>query len=188
MVQSDVVTVNVNGVTPGDCLYPQEVPVFQRFLLKCEAWEIVDRATKVLRNVDTDLLLGGTLGYAMEYTQGNEIEVDAHVFFNDQRLVSARWLTHGNPFKSGTIDLTGLINKTNSIEIKIESLPPFWSEVAFDVWITLCYSKEPAEPPEIDEDEDKVDYLKWAALGGGALLGLGLLLSTRKQQIVIIRE
>ena len=186
MVKSDITTVSVEGVPPEECPYPLEGPVFENFLLKCEAWEIVKRATKVLRDVDTDLLLGGSMYWSMTYTQGNEIEVDGHIFFNDQRLESAM-LTHGSPFKSGTIDLTGRIKKTNAIKIAIESMPVTWCEVSFDVWVTVCFSEEPEEPPIIEEPSKLDENLKYLALGGGAVV-LTLLLSRRGPQVVVIKE
>lgn len=187
MVQSDIATVTVNGLPPEPCPYPLEGPIFQNYLLKCEAWEIVDRKTKMLSDVDMSLLLGGTLTWTMEYTKGNEITFPGHIFFNDQRLETAT-LTHGEPFKSGTIDLTGLIKKTNSVKIAIESSPLQWCEVSFSVWVTVCFSAEPEEPPIIEEPTPPISTnMKYAAIGGGAIV-LALLLSRRGPQVVVIRE
>lgn len=188
MVQSDIVTVTVDGVPPEECPYPLEGPVFQNFLLKCEAWETGKSATRVLRNVDMNLLLSASMSWSITYIQGNEIEVDGHIYLNDQRLESVM-LAHWDDSESGTIDLTGLIKSTNDIKITMGSMPVTWCELSFDVWITLCFSEEPEEPPEIeDEDEGFIDKnLKWLALGGGAV-ALALLISRKGPQVVVIRE
>ena len=179
MVQSEIVTAIVNGI-PGECPYPLEGPIFQSFLLKCEAWETGKYATKVLKNVDTDLLISASMAWSMTYTQGNELEVDCHIFLNDQRMASAM-LAHWDPSKSGIIDLTGLIKNENDIKITMHSLPVTWCEVSFDVWITLCFSEEIEDPPIIVDKPDGDNTFKYVA-AGGVVVALTLLLSRKGSQ------
>ena len=160
-------------VSVGDAPWPvtRRIHLFDSFKLKAEAWEVAKTETREITNVDMDALIGGKLEYTIHYTRGNEIELEARIFWNDTQMTRA--LLSWGKLKTGTIDLTGLIKNSNALRIWMETTPVTWAECSFDIWITLGYSKEPAVEPDVPEPEwwEKIEPWQWAMAG---VFGLGV--------------
>ncbi|GAH51016.1 unnamed protein product, partial [marine sediment metagenome] len=85
-------------------------------------------------------------------------------------------------------DLTGLIGRAVKITISLESQIGFWSEISFDIWLTLGFSEKPATDPE-EEPFDWWEWFRdnawWISLG---VLGAGLIIMYRPSPPVIIYQ
>ena len=181
-----VLTVNVAGVTPPEWPITIPIHVFDNVKLKAEWWEIAKEDSNTIINIDTALLLGGKLEYRVQYTQGLPIAEIANIDFDGTNIVSER-LSKGE-IKSGTIDLTGLIGRDATITIRFDSSPGIWSEILFDVWLTLGFSEEPPippGPPPFDWWEWLRDNAWWISL---AVLGTGLIIMYRPSPPVVIYQ
>ncbi|MBA7645022.1 hypothetical protein ES703_52774 [subsurface metagenome] len=176
-----IVTVNVSGVTPPDWPYTAPpIHLFNHVLLKAGVWEIRKYLREPIIDIDTSLLVGARLDYTVKYTDGSVHEEGAWIDLDDNQILFTA-LNKGEA-KSGVIDLTGKIGKTATFTIKVESGLGNWSEVMYDVWLTLGFSEEPPIPPgpaPFDWWEWLRDNAWWMALG---TVGLGavFLFSTRR--------
>jgi len=181
-----VLTVNVAGVTPPEWPHTIPVHVFDSFKLKAESWQIWVKDSRTIIDIDTSLLLGGKLDYTVKYNQGSPLAETAYIAFNDINIVTES-LAKGET-KSGTIDLTGLIGSEAKISISLESMIGFWSEISFDIWLTLGFSEEPPVPPgpaPFDWMEWLRDNAWWISL---AVLGTGLIIMYRPSPPVVIYQ
>jgi len=175
-----IVTVNVSGVTPPEWPHTFPIHVFDNVKLKAAWWEISKVESRSIIDIDTSLLIGGKLDYTVKYTDGSVYNEGAWIDFDGTNILFES-LSKGEA-KSGTIDLTGLIGKSANITIKVESGPGNWSEVLYDIWLTLGFSEEPSTQPGLPPF-DWGEWLRknalWITLG---TVGLGaiLLYSTRK--------
>jgi len=181
-----LVTVTVAGVTPPP--WPHTVPVhlYDNFKLKAEAWHIYVKDSRTIIDIDTSLLVGGKLDYTVQYTQGSPLAETAYIAFNDINIVTES-LSKGES-KSGTIDLTGLIGREAKIGISLESMIGFWSEISFDIWLTLGFSEEPPIPP----GPAPFDWMEWFRNNAWwislAVLGTGLIIMYRPDPPVVIYQ
>ncbi|GAH03488.1 unnamed protein product, partial [marine sediment metagenome] len=125
-------------------------------------------------DIDTSLLLGARLDYTVKYTDGSVREEGAWIDLDDEQIVFEA-LAKGEA-KSGVVDLTGKIGSAATFTIKVESGLGNWSEVMYDVWLTLGFSKEPPTPPG-PSGFDWVEWLRdnawWITLGTIGILGTG---------------
>ena len=174
---------------------PTEWPVtrrmhaFDSYRLKANSWEIAKKKTwPGPSNVDMPILLGGKLEYTVSYLQGTPLAENADIYFNGSLIVRER-LNKGET-KTGSFDLTGLIFSSNTTTIGIVSAPGFWSEVLFDVWVTLGYSEEPVIEPGAPEPPfwEKLTWWQWLLIGGVALAGVIIVTKRGKPVIVITPE
>ena len=143
------------------------------------------RRSNSIINIDTSLLIGAKLDYVVKYVDGTPLAEVPNISF-DGASVFSESIAKGEA-RSGTIDLTGIIGSTATITISFESFPGFWSEVLFDIWVTLSYSEEPPVDPTtpFNWEEFINRYGKWIALGGGAIL-LITLMRPRGAPIIVI--
>ena len=131
-----------------------------------------------ITGVDLSILLGGKLDYVISYNAGILPPIIARIILNDQEVLKFTSWTYTT--KTGTVDLTGLIKPTNVIKINVTQVMATFSSVAFDVWLTLGYSKEPVIEPGLPGPgwEELLKEYWWLAAGGIGLAGIYLL--TRK--------
>ena len=177
------ITVTDDGVPPEE---PHTFPIhiFDNVKLKAEWFDIGKSRTNSIIDIDPLLLVSARLDYTVQYTQGTPLGEIAKIAVDGTQLVSEN-LVKGAA-KSGTIDLTGLIGRTVSVTISFESFIGFWSEVLFDVWITLVYSEAPpVDPttPPFNWSEFINKYGTWIALG---FTGLAVLYLMRRPGMPII--
>jgi len=173
--------VTVTGDAPNT--YP--IHIFDNVKLKAEWWDVGKSRTNSVINIEPLLLISAKLDYTVKYIQGTPLSEVAKISFDDENIVTES-LAKGAA-KSGTVDLTGLIGRTATVTISFESFPGFWSEVLFDVWITLVYSEAPPVPPgtpPFNWSEFINKYGKWIALGGTAIIVL--MLMRRPSPIIVI--
>ena len=181
-----VVTV-VDVPPPTEWPHTEPVHIFNNEKLKADWWEIGKAKSNSIIGIDTSLLIGGRLDYTVKYIQGTPLGEIAKIAFDGTNLVTEN-LVKGEA-KSGTIDLTGLIGRTATVTISFESFPGFWSEVLFDVWLTLGFSEEPPVPPG-PAPFDWMEWLRenalWISLG---VIGIGLVvvMSRSGTPIVIVQ-
>ena len=147
----------------------KSIHLFDNVKLKAEWFDISKEMSRSIVNIDTSVLLGGRLDYAVTYTQGWPLVETANIYFESsvfsERIVTAS-LSKGQT-KSGSVDLTGFIGNAFDVKIHFYSAPGIWSEVQFDIWITLGFSEEPPIPPSPPPDLKNVLLL--GALGLGVL-------------------
>lgn len=171
---------------------PTEWPVtrrmhaFDNYRFKANQWEITKK--KIWpgpSSVDTTTLLGGKLEYTVSYLQGTPLAENADIYFNGSLIVREH-LEKGET-KTGSFDLTGLIFSSNTTTIGIESFIGFWSEVLFDIWITLGYSEDPVIEPGAPEPPwwETLEWWQWLLVGGFSLAGIMLI--TRGPTVIIAR-
>lgn len=178
-------TISVRTSEPGPAEWPVTEPihVFDNVLLKAEWWDAWKEKSRTVINIDTSLLVGGKLDYRIKYMQGVPLAEVVKIAFDGKEIVSER-LTKGES-KTGTIDLTGLIERDATIKISFESFPGFWSEVLFDIWLNLGFSEKPPVPPR--EKAEWIEWIekngKWVALG---VTGLAVLYMMRRPAMPII--
>ena len=177
------ITVTDDGVPPEEPhTYP--VHIIDNVKLKAEWWDTMKSRSNSIIDIDPLLLISAKLDYTVKYTQGTPLGEVAKIAFDGTNLVTEN-LVKGAA-KSGTIDLTGLIGRTATVTISFESFPGFWSEVLFDVWITLVYSEAPPvdpKTPPFNWEEFINKYGKWIALG---FTGLAILYMMRRPAMPII--
>lgn len=181
-----ILTVNVAGGTPPEWPHTVPIHVFSNEKLKAEWWELGKSKSNSIIDIDTSLLVGGKLDYTVQYIQGTPLGEIAKIAVDGVVLV-AESLAKGEA-KSGTIDLTGLIGRSATITISFESFVGFWSEVLFDVWLTLGFSEEPPTPPgpaPFDWMEWLRDNAWWISLG---VLGTGLIIMYRPSPPFVIYQ
>lgn len=165
---------------------PVEWPVtrslhlFDRVKLKALWYEISKSMSRGIAGIDTSVLVGGKLDYTVTYTQGVPIAEIANIAFDGVNYFSER-IVKGET-KSGSIDLTGLIGNEGNVTISFDSFPGMWSEVSFDIWVTLGFSDEPATEPTPTQP----DWMKWVILGGAGIIAL-ILLTRAVPKITIIQ-
>ena len=163
--------------------------LFDNVKLKAEWYDIKKSLTKSLRNIDPNVLLGGRLDYTVTYTQGWPLyelaNIDFEGFYIDERIASDR-LEKGET-KSGSVDLSGLIAGNADVTISFASSPGMWSEVQFDIWVTLGFSEPPATEPV--EPFDLIEWIKENPLLAGAI-GFGALyfLFSKTGKTIVLRE
>lgn len=157
----------------GDSTWPvtRRIHLFDNYKIKNEWWEVAKTETREITGVDMDALIGGKLEYTIHYTRGNEIELEARLFWNDAQM--ARAILGWGKLKTDTRDLTGTIRNSNALRLWMETTPVTWAECSFDVWITLGYSKEPAIEPGAPELQwwEEIEPWQWGLAG---LFGLGV--------------
>lgn len=168
--------------------HTEAVHAFSDFKLKAEWYQTWVKESRSFVNIDTDLLVGGRIDYAVKYVQGSPFRETAYISVNDAVVVTES-LAKGET-KSGTIDLTGLIGRTVKITVKFESQIGFWSEVSFDIWLMLGFSEDPPIPPgpaPFDWMEWIRDNAWWMSI---TVLGLGtiILLMPRPSPPVIVYQ
>jgi len=163
-------------VTVAESGWPvtRRIHAFDNYKLKAESWELAKKKTYPGPvNVDTNVLQGGKLEYTVKYTQGSPLAENADIYFNGTKIITER-LNKGQT-KTGSFDLTGRIEESNTTAIKIESAPGFWSEIIFDVWITLGFSEEPEKEPGVNwweewwENRTLTDKALMAGVGLGTV-------------------
>ena len=174
-----------DGAPPGDAvLFP--IHIFDNVKLKAEWWDVGKSRSNSVINIDPLLLISAKLDYTVKYIQGTPLGEVAKIAFDGENIVTES-LAKGAA-KSGTVDLTGLIGRTATVTISFESFPGFWSEVLFDVWITLVYSEAPPTPPG-PEPFDWMKWLRenalWISLG---VLGVGVIMLSRPGPPVVIYQ
>lgn len=174
-----VVTVSVGA--------PYSVPVhiFDNVKLKAEWWDTMKSRSKSIININPGLLVGAKLDYMVKYIDGTPLAEVANIAFDGANVVNVS-LAKGEA-KSGTIDLTGQIGTTATINISFESFPGFWSEVLFDVWLVLNYSEKPPDDPTTPFNWEAFinRYGPWIALGVGGVVVLSLI-RPRGAPIIVI--
>ncbi len=180
------ITVTVAEVTPPEWPHTVPVHIFNNKKLKAEWWELGKAESHSIIDIDTSLLVGGRLDYTVKYVQGMPLGEIAKIAFDGTNVVTEN-LVKGEA-KSGTIDLTGLIGRSASVTISFESFPGIWSEVLFDVWLTLGFSAEPPTPPG-PPPFDWLEWIRenalWLSLG---VLGVGLVMMSRSGTPIVIYQ
>ncbi len=181
---------NGNGNGNGQAPITQRIHVFNKVFLKATSYEFRKYLRASIIDIDTNLLISATVDYTVQYTDGSVGAEGAWIDLNDEEIVFES-LKKGEA-KTGSVDVTGKIREASTFTIKVESSLGNWSEVMYDVWLTLGFSEEPAKPPGIppfDWQQWLADNALWLSIAGGAvLLGGTALILMRPQapQIIVV--
>ena len=150
----------------------KSIHLFDNVKLKAEWFDISKALSRSITNIDTSVLLGGRLDYSVTYTQGWPLVETANIYFESsvfsERIVTAS-LSKGQT-KVGAVDLTGFIGNAFDVKINFYSAPGIWSEIQFDIWVTLGFSEPPATDPH--EPFDLWEWIKENPILAGAI-GIG---------------
>jgi len=165
----------------------RQIHLFDDYVLKAQSWDFPEKAeTRYIKNVDTNVLLGGKLDYTITYLEGNDLfaphgglAVNGVTLFDEGFDVGVT--------KTGSIDLTGYLQNTNEVEIGFATMIGTWALFSFDLYVTLGFSSDPATEPGATEPPPFSDWpwYYWAAIGGGALLLFAVMGRGRSTVVVV---
>lgn len=140
--------------------------------------------SRLITKIDTSVLVGGKLAYTINYLSGMLKGITVKIIWNDEVIYESGYPGPiiGVPI-TGSIDLTGYINSSNTLKVGVSQGPLGFNVVTFDVWLTLGYSEEPVIEPDMPSQwlEEWMKEYWWLAAGGIGLAGIYLL--TRKGPI-----
>lgn len=156
-------------VTVAEAPWPVTKPVhvYDNKKMKAQWYDISKADSKTIVDIDTAVLMGGRIDYAITYTQGMPIGETVTLSFNGQEIAKPS-LSKGET-KTGSVDVTGFIAEQNTVKVSFESAPGIWSEIMFDVWLYLGYSEEPVKDPKPAFQLSNLAWWQWSLIGLGGL-------------------